>query len=175
MVTRREWLGMTLGAGASLAATPGLVRALEGHLGLGILPQGSLLQRAIPSSGEKLPVIGLGSSATFSSVARGEDYTALREVFTTMVERGARVFDTAPGYGASEQVAGTIVNELGLANKLFWATKVNASRRGDTGPTPAAAVRAQIDASFARFKQPKIDLIQVHNLADVPAQLAVVK
>jgi aryl-alcohol dehydrogenase-like predicted oxidoreductase len=165
MVSRREWLGITLGAGAALTIDPRWLRAL---------PQGQLIQRAIPSSGQKLPVVGLGSSATFSSVARSEDVTALKEVLKTMVERGATVFDTAPSYGASEQVAGKIANELGLANKIFWATKVNTVVRGEQTTTKEVS-SAQIKASFEKFSLPKIDLIQVHNLADIPTQLGVLK
>ncbi len=172
MLSRRDWFGVTLGAGASLALSPRLLQALERSARL--LPQGALLKRAIPSSGEMLPVIGLGSSATFSSVARSEDVSALKEVLRTMVDRGATVFDTAPSYGASEQTAGNIANELGLADKLFWATKVNVAGRGGAAADPAAA-RAQIDTSFGRIKKAKIDLIQVHNLGDVPTQLGILK
>ncbi len=164
MVSRREWLGITLGAGATLSLSPRLLEALE---------QGQIVQRAIPSTGEMVPVVGLGSAATFSSVARREDVTALKEVLRTMVEKGARVFDTAPGYGASEQVAGNIANELGIASKIFWATKVNVA--GGRGAADPAAAKAQIESSFTKFRIPKIDLIQVHNLGDVPTQLAVLK
>jgi aryl-alcohol dehydrogenase-like predicted oxidoreductase len=165
MVSRRDWIGLTVGAGAALALHPRLLRALQ---------QGQLMQRAIPSSGEMLPVIGLGSSATFSQVARGEDTAALTEVIRTMLDRGARVFDTAPSYGASEQVAGDIANALGVADKIFWATKVNVAGRGGETADPVAA-RAQIEASFQKFRVSKIDLIQVHNLADVPTQLGILK
>ncbi|MBL0170933.1 MAG: aldo/keto reductase [Gemmatimonadaceae bacterium] len=165
MINRREFIGITTGVGATLGLTPQLLRALA---------QGPLIQRAIPSSGEKIPVIGLGSSATFSQVARAEDVSALRAVFQAMSERGARVFDTAPGYGASEQVAGKLVNELGIADKMFWATKVNVAGRGGTAADPAAA-RAQIDRSLAIFNQPKIDLLQVHNMGDPATQLGIVR
>ena len=165
MFNRRDWLRITAGAGATLGFTPRLLQALQ---------QGQLIKRAIPGSGEMLPVIGLGSSATFSQVARGEEVGALKAVFQAMVERGASVFDTAPSYGASEQVAGTILNEAGIANKMFWATKVNVAGRG-VGTADPAAARAQIERSFAIFRQPKIDLIQVHNLGDVPTQLAILK
>jgi aryl-alcohol dehydrogenase-like predicted oxidoreductase len=168
MINRRDFLATTAGVGASLGLTPRLLAALSS------LPQGQLLQRAIPSTGEKIPVVGLGSSATFASVARTEDVTALRAVFQTMVERGGRVFDTAPGYGASEEVAGRIVNDLGIANKLFWATKVNVAGRGGSAADPAAA-RAQIETSLSRFKQPKIDLMQVHNMGDPPTQLKIAR
>ena len=163
MINRREWLTTTLGAGATLALTPRLLEALQ---------QGQLITRAIPSSGEMVPVVGLGTSATFSSVARSEDKTALKEVMQTMVDRGAKVFDTAPSYGLAEQVGGDIANELGIQNRIFWATKVNVARGGAADP---AAARAQIEASFGKFKVPKIDLIQVHNLGDIPTQLGILK
>lgn len=166
MVSRRDFLATTAGVGATLSLTPRLLAALNA------LPQGQLLQRAIPSTGERIPVIGLGSSATFSSVARTEDVSALRAVFQAMVDRGARVFDTAPSYGASEEVASKLVNEMGIANKLFWATKVNVAGRGGAGADPAA-VREQIERSLTRFAQPKIDVMQVHNMGDPPTQLKI--
>ena len=165
MINRRDFIGITAGVGATLGLTPRLLHALV---------QGQIIQRAIPSTGEKIPVIGLGSSATFSQVARAEDKSALKAVFQAMAGKGARVFDTAPSYGASEQVAGDLVNEMGIANKFFWATKVNVAGRGGTAADPAAA-RAQIEASFARYKLPKIDLIQVHNMGDPATQLAVAR
>ncbi|MCL4746576.1 MAG: aldo/keto reductase [Burkholderiaceae bacterium] len=160
-MSRRDWLTTTLGAGVAL--TYGQRVALA---------QAKLLTRAIPSSGELLPVIGLGSSATFSQVARAEDATALKEVLKTLVDNGARVFDTAPQYGASEEVAGRIANELGLVDKIFWATKVNVARGG---PADAAAARAQIETSFSRIRKAKIDLIQVHNVGDPATQLPILK
>lgn len=170
MVNRRDFIGISAGVGATLGLTPRLLKAL-GNVSL---PQGQLLQRAIPSTGELIPVIGLGSSATFATVARAENAIALKAVFQTMVDRGARVFDTAPSYGASEAVAASIVNEMGVASRLFWATKVNAAGRGGAAADPAAA-RAQIEKSFALFKQPKIDLIQVHNMGDPATQLPIVR
>jgi aryl-alcohol dehydrogenase-like predicted oxidoreductase len=103
-----------------------------------------LIARAIPSSGEKIPVIGLGSSATFRSVAESEDVEGLRAVLAALTLRGATVFDTAPSYGASEEVAGRLARELGITKKLFWATKVNVAPRGGGAADPAAA-RAQIE------------------------------
>lgn len=165
MVSRRDWIGMTLGAGAALSLNPRLLEALQ---------QGQLIQRAIPSSGEMLPVVGLGSSATFSRVARSEDHTALKEVMKTMVDMGGKVFDTAPSYGASEEVAGAIAKELGITNKIFWATKVNVAGRGGAAADPAEA-RKQIEDSFQKFGVSKMDLIQVHNLGDIPTQLGILK
>ena len=168
MIDRRKFLGIAAGVGAGLALSPELLRALQ------LQQSGRLLQRAIPSTGEMLPVIGLGSSATFGNVSRSSDHSALKEVFRTLVDNGARLFDTAPSYGggSSEEVAAAIANELGIQNRIFWATKVNVARGGQADP---AAAKAQVMESFARFKVPKIDLVQVHNMGDVPTQLAVLK
>lgn len=161
-MNRRDWLAMTLGASASLALSPG-----------DLFAQQRLLTRAVPSSGQMLPVIGLGSSATFSQVARKEDVAALRDVLQTLVKGGGTVFDTAPGYGASEEVAGRIVREAGLTDQVFWATKVNVARQG--GAADPAAAKAQIEASFQRMPKARIDLIQVHNMGDVKTQLPILK
>ncbi|WP_396627314.1 aldo/keto reductase [Luteitalea sp.] len=163
MLNRRDWLTLTAGAGAALAFDP-----------IRLLAQQPLIMRAIPSSGEKLPVVGLGSSATFSQVARSEDVSALRDVLKALIEQGGTVFDTAPSYGASEEVAGRIAGELSLTDKVFWATKVNVAGRGGGGADPAAA-KAQIESSFTKLKKAKVDLIQVHNLGDVPTQLGILK
>ena len=163
MTTRREWLQRLAGAGGVLALAPRAVLAAEAKL----------ITRAIPSTGEQLPIVGLGSSATFSQVAQSEDVAALRAVLKQMADLGGTVFDTAPGYGASEEVAGRIVQELGIANKLFWATKLNVARRG-SGADPAAA-REQLETSFRRIGKPVIDLVQVHNLGDVRTQLPILR
>lgn len=165
MLHRREWLGLALGAGAALTLDPRLLWSS---------PRRELITRAVPSTGERLPLVGLGSSATFSRVARSEDVAALGDVLRAMVELGGSVFDTAPGYGASEEVAGALAAELGLTDRIFWATKVNVAGRGGGSADPAAA-RAQIERSFERLRTPVIDLIQVHNLGDVPTQLGVLK
>lgn len=165
MTTRRDCLKYGLGAGLSLALP---------HAALLAATRQPLLTRAIPSSGERLPLIGLGSSATFSQRA-GEDADALREVLRTLVAEGGKVFDTAPSYGASEEVAGGIVRELGIAADVFWATKVNVAGREPDAKADPAAARAQLDASFALIGKPAIDLVQVHNLGDVPTQLAILQ
>ena len=184
MVSRREWLEITLGTSLGLTLG-GCARPRQETVSAppaapplqqSVAQPGQLIKRAIPSSGELVPVVGLGTSATFSQVARSEELTALKAVMQTMVDRGATVFDTAPSYGASEQVGGDIANELGIQNKIFWATKVNvAGGRGGGATADPARARAQIETSFARFKVPKIDLIQVHNLGDVPTQLGILK
>ncbi len=142
-----------------------------------LLAAGPMITRAVPKTGEMLPMVGLGSSATFASMARTADAQALREVLKTLVDHGGRVFDTAPGYGASEQVAGDIANELGLRDKIFWATKVNAAGREGLSGAKAdpAKARAQIEESFKKFRLSKIDLLQVHDVVDVATHLPIVK
>ena len=164
MVTRRDALKLSLGAGLSLAL-PGTLFAAT---------PAPLLTRPIPSSGQRIPVIGLGSSATFSSTAR-DDASALNEVLRTLVDQGGTVFDTAPSYGESEEVAGKAVQALGIADRVFWATKVNVAGRGADAKADAAQARAQIETSFARLGRDTIDLIQVHNHRDVPTHLAILK
>ena len=158
------WLRMVLGAGAAVGLGSRFAVADAAS---------PLALRPIPSSGEKIPVVGLGSSATFRSVADTDDVAPLREVLSALVARGATVLDTAPSYGASESVAGRLARELGITRKLFWATKVNVASRG--GAADPVAARAQIQESFRRFGVETMDLIQVHNLGDVPVQLAILK
>jgi aryl-alcohol dehydrogenase-like predicted oxidoreductase len=162
MLTRREYLALTAQAGAALALPQALFAQAD-----------SVITRAIPKTGEKLPIVGLGSSATFSQVAGAADSEAIRGVFSAMLEHGGTVFDTAPGYGASEEVAAKAVNELGVPDKVFWATKLNVAGRGATAdPTRA---REQVEASLRYLGRDKIDLIQVHNVADMATQVPILE
>lgn len=167
MITRRECLKLSLAAGAALALAPGLLLANP-------LRRGDILTRPIPSSGQRIPVVGLGSSATFAEAARSEDVDALREVFSAMREQGGTVFDTAPGYGLSEEVSGRIAAELGLTERIFWATKMNVAQ-GPGGSADPQAAREQLRRSFERIGKDPIDLVQVHSLGDVPTQLPILK
>ena len=164
MISRREWLRQAAGAAGVLALQPQAVLAQPA----------SLLTRAIPKTGERLPLVGLGSSATFAQVARSDDVAALRAVLEQMVKLGGKVFDTAPAYGASEELAGRIAQELGIAGTLFWATKLNVAGWGGGSADPAAA-RRQLEASFQRIGKPAIDLVQVHNLGDLRTQLPILR
>ncbi|MDN3986950.1 aldo/keto reductase [Zwartia vadi] len=166
MMNRRTWLQTALAA----ASVPTLSSVWTNALA----NTGSLITRAIPSSGQRLPIIGLGSSATFAQVARSEDREALKNVMAKMVELGGTVFDTAPSYGASEEVAGKIAQDLGIAQKLFWATKLNVAPRGG-GAADAAAARAQLETSFKRIGKPVIDLVQIHNMGDIQTQLPILR
>ena len=164
MLTRRDYLRSCALMLAASMLPAGLLRAFE---------SGNLLTRAIPKTGEKIPIVGLGSSATFRSVAQSNDIGALTEVIQTLVENGGTVFDTAPSYGASEEVSGQIARDVDLTEKIFWATKVNVAQRG--GRADAADARAQVQRSFERIGKQPVDLIQVHNLADLPTQMGVIK
>jgi aryl-alcohol dehydrogenase-like predicted oxidoreductase len=162
MLTRREYLALTARAGAALALPYEL-----------FAQAGEVMTRPIPKSGERVPIVGLGSSATFSQVAGAADTDAIKSVFTTMLEHGGTVFDTAPGYGASEEVAAKAVNDIGLRDRVFWATKLNVAGRGASAD-PARA-RAQVDTSLSRLGRDKIDLIQVHNVADMATQFPILE
>jgi aryl-alcohol dehydrogenase-like predicted oxidoreductase len=164
MLTRRDYLALTAGAGATLALQSRWAFAQS---------SGGLITGKIPATGEALPIVGLGSSATFSEVAGADDVEAIRAVFTTLLEQGGTLFDTAPSYGSSEDVAAKAVNDLGVRDRLFWATKLNVAPRG--GSADVARARAQVETSFTRFGGAEIDLIQVHNVADMATQFPVLK
>ena len=165
MLSRREYLRNSALLAAACALPAGILRAFE---------NGELITRAIPKTGEKLPIVGLGSSATFRQVAQREDVSALKGVLETLVENGGTVFDTAPSYGASEEVAGQIARESGLTDKIFWATKVNVAGRGGSSADPGRA-QAQLAQSLHRIGKDPVDLIQVHNLADLATQIPLVQ
>src|SRR5215216_6232390 len=105
MINRRKFLGITAGAGATLALTPGLLRALQRAGGL--QQGGTLIQRAIPSSGEMLPAVGL----SFSNHPGCADHAALKEVLKTFADNGGRVLDAMHVNQASEQFHITAANE----------------------------------------------------------------
>jgi aryl-alcohol dehydrogenase-like predicted oxidoreductase len=165
MVTRRDCLKYTAAAGAALAFQVQLLHAQTG---------GSVVRRRIPGTSEELPIVGLGSSATFRAVANDEDFSQVREVLLALIDNGGSVFDTAPVYGASEEVAGQVVRDLGVQSRIFWATKVNVVNRV-TGRADPADVREQAEESFRRVGKDPIDLIQVHSLGDLPTQLGLLK
>lgn len=169
MISRREWLRLTAGAGGVLGLSPQLLRALQ---------SGPVRTRPIPSSGEQLPVIGLGGR-WISVNSSSEELAGHRAVLRALAEgaEGAgRLFDSAAGYGGggSEEYAGQWAEADGYQDQIFWATKVNVAGRGG-GPADPAAVRAQIERSFRRLRSDVIDLDQVHNMGDPPTQLGILQ
>ena len=165
MLTRRDYLKKSALLGAACVLPGGVLQAFDSK---------NLIARAIPKTGEKLPIVGLGSSATFRRVAQSEDISALASVMQTLLDNGGTVFDTAPAYGASEKVSGQIARDAGTTEKIFWATKVNVAPRGG-GRADADKARAQLANSFEYIGKDPVDLIQVHNLADLPTQMPIIQ
>ena len=121
-----------------------------------------LLRRRIPSSGEEIPVIGLGTAQHYERPAAGQ-----RETLERFATLGASVIDTAPVYGDAETVVGDLLEQLGTRQRLFLATKVSIMGR-------ESGVR-QIEQSFARLRAAMIDLVAVHNLRDTQTHLATLR
>ena len=119
--------------------------------------------RAIPASGERLPVIGLGTWQTFDVDSSASARAPLREVLEAFADQGGRVIDSSPMYGRSEEVVGDLKAGLPQASNLFIATKV-----WTTGK--AAGIR-QMEDSMRRLRVEAVDLMQVHNLLDVDTHL----
>ena len=147
-LTRRTVLGLM----AAAAAGPSPARAAS-----------SILTRPIPSSGEAIPVVGLGTWRTFDVGPAPAERAPLKTVLQRFVELGGRVIDSSPMYGTAESVAGDLAAELAVTDKLFFATKVWTSGR--------EAGVAQIEQSFRRFRTKRLDLLQIHNLLDWKTQL----
>ena len=120
-----------------------------------------MITRTIPSTGEKLPVIGLGTWSVFDVDLTPANRPQLTEVLSLLIKRGGRVIDSSPMYGRAESVVGELAAESHLLDSLFVATKV--WTRGK------AAGIAQMERSMIRLR--KIDLMQVHNLVDIENQM----
>lgn len=126
-----------------------------------------MLTRIIPSSGEKLPVIGLGTWRVFDVDLTADTRRQLDDVLSLFAKLGGRVIDSSPMYGHSEQVIGDLVSALGIREKVFLATKV--WTRGKESGIQSA------ERSMALLRTKRIDLMQVHNLVDVNTQLATLR
>ena len=114
--------------------------------------------RAIPSSGEKLSAMGLGTYRTFNVGTNARARTAIKEVLRDFVALGGSVIDSSPMYGRAESMVGDLAAELGVQDKLFYATKVWTSGRADG--------IQQMQQSMQRMRTDRIDLMQIHNLVD---------
>jgi aryl-alcohol dehydrogenase-like predicted oxidoreductase len=145
-ITRRQFGAL---AGAALLAPHALAQT----------PAAPLVMRAIPASGERLPVVGLGTAAVFS---RDDDATrrAAADVVRTLVDAGGRLIDTASTYGDAEAVLGNVIAAAHARDRVFVATKLE---------SPDAT---ELQRSIARLATPKIDLLQLHNVSDARQSLA---
>jgi len=127
----------------------------------------AMLARAIPSSGEKLPVIGLGTWQAFDVDLTSDNRRQLGDVLSLFVKLGGRVIDTSPMYGRAEDVIGELTTTLGIQDKIFLATKVW-TRGKENGIN-------SMERSMALLRAKRIDLMQVHNLVDVQTQVATLR
>lgn len=124
-------------------------------------------KRKIPSSGESIPVMGLGTARTFDVGDDEKTRAPLREVMRLFVEHGGTMIDSSPMYGRAEEVVGDLASDLAVRDALFYATKV-----WTTGREPGVE---QMENSFRLMRAPVIDLMQVHNLVDTQTHLATIR
>ena len=160
-MTRREAVKVIGISAAGLALPTGSPRAQTESESL------TMLMRTIPSSGEKLPVIGLGTWEAFDVELTPDKEKQLGDVISFLAKTGRHVIDSSPMYGRSEQVIGTLAKKLGLTEKLFLATKVWTKGK--------QAGIEEMERSFTRLQTKRIDLMQVHNLVDLETQLATMR
>ena len=123
----------------------------------------SMNAKKIPSSGEMLPVIGLGTWQTLDVGADAAARAPLQAVLREFVALGGKLIDSSPMYGRSEEVAGDLIAASGLREKTFIATKVWTSGK--------AAGVAQMEESMKKLRAKPLELMQVHNLLDVDTHL----
>ncbi len=172
MISRREFLGTSLGAGAALALAPELLRAHEQSAG-------QLIQRAIPSSGEMLPVISFAPRSVGGAAMSSQpvDVATIKAVLTTFLDNGGKVVDVLHAGRAGEESARTAAAELGIQNRFFSTTPFTGAPPAPGGPPKAdpAALRASIEEKLTTFKMNKIDLVMVGSGADMPTYLGVLR
>ena len=169
MYTRRKFLassalataGLTLGACRDNAQA-GAANTTPAEI------SGPLNVRAIPATGEKIPVIGMGTSGSFEVGDSATELDPLREVLKRFFAAGATVIDTAPTYSVAEDRMGALLTEQDLVGKAWLATKLSGVSGREQG-------MAQFDDSLRRLKTDKVALLQVHNLGDLKTQLAVAR
>ena len=159
---RREVLAA--GIAASIAAATGVAGATNGAAPAG--KKKPLITRKIPSSGEALPVIGLGTSGPFEVGDSPQEREPLKELLNAFFSGGARVLDTSPMYSTAEDVLGDLLTPA-QHQQVFLATKVWTQGQ-------KAGVE-QMERSLSLLRQEKLDLIQVHNLMDLQTQLATLR
>lgn len=165
-ISRRNVLKLGAAVGAITAIDRFTGRAISGTAAWAAEPAmqgGAITTRAIPSSGEKLPIIGMGTARNYENPTP-EQIPPLKEVIDAFPRMGGKVMDTAPGYGRAETVVGDLMKELKNRDKYFVATKVSLGGRGGGAVDPAAA-DASLQRSLERFGTDHVDLMQIWNLS----------
>lgn len=127
-----------------------------------------MMKRTIPSTGEQIPVIGMGTSGSFEVAPGSAEHKALKEVLKRFFEGGGTVIDTAPTYGNAEQILGPLLEEGGWRARAFLATKLSRVNGREAG-------LAQFAQTLKDLRTDKVELLQVHNLGDWQTQIAVAR
>ena len=154
-IKRRTVIKAGLGLGASLL--------LRSHDAFG--QSQPLIQKNIPSTGESIPIIGIGTARRYEEVKSEVDKAPLRDTIRQFQALGGKVIDSSPSYGTAEAVVGELVDGLKIRDSLFLATKVSLRNVGREEGIK------QIEESFKKYRTNKLDLIAVHNLRDTETQL----
>jgi len=129
-----------------------------------VLAQNQMLRRTIPSSGESLPIIGLGTSRVFDVDPEDREELKIRkQIIEVLLNNGGSLVDTSPMYGQSEDLLGQILDDYPRRNELFLATKVWIKGKSEG--------EQQISESFKKMNTAKMELIQIHNLVDWKTQI----
>ncbi|MFT3668427.1 MAG: aldo/keto reductase [Pseudoxanthomonas sp.] len=170
MYTRRKFLTTSAiaAAGIGLVACRDAAQAQAPATGASNALAGPLNTRIIPSTGEKIPVIGMGTSGSFEVGQSAAEQDPLREVLKRFFAAGATLIDTAPTYTVAEDVMGALLAEQGLTNKAWLATKLSGVNGREAG-------LVQFSDTLRRLKTEKVALLQVHNLGDLKTQMAVAR
>ena len=144
---------LAAGSGAALGAS------LPGWPALAWAGEAPIATRAVPRSGERLPVIGIGTALVFDFADDAAKYAERRKVLEALVAGGGKLIDTAADYGRAEDRVGDLVADLGMREKLFLATKF--SLRLDR-----AGAEASMRASLRRLRTNRVDLMQAWNVGE---------
>ncbi len=160
-LSRRDAIKLGLAASTTFALKPQSLFAQSNNT--------DLLTKPIPSSGERIPLIGIGTARRYDVASSEEELEPLREVLRNFPGLGGSLIDTAPSYGNAEIVVGALMAELGIRDQIFLATKVGEGRRG------SAAGIAEMEGSLQRLQTDHFDLLEIHNLSGTADMLPVLR
>lgn len=164
MTTRRQFMTLSATAAAAGLLPAGLLKSSV----VRAEAMAAMQTRKIPSSGEAIPVIGMGTSGSFQVGDGAAERDPLRDVLRRFFAGGGTVIDTAPSYGTAEAVMGDLLAEQNLTSKAWLATKLSGVKGREAG-------LAQFAGSLTRLKTDKVALLAVHNLGDWKEQFEVIR